>query len=275
MKGLKLPTERFSKIIRMLTYHLKRGAINSFPLLVCDTVNHVLIKYRVKFLFRGSTPGQTSLSPRKQSGSGRLRIIFAKKWWYVEQLWLSSCSRALRSISFTFWWMVQTHTPWVPLAPTRIQCFGCSSANLENPICCWECFVLKCWYSSLRLHKIRHFWTCIRSLHWQALLTQNLFSQAYICCIHHSHKSLQHCQRFLGRQVVQDGGQDRRALLFFTSYFTFLAMKLETSNSVGSSGWTNSWQYCQNLYFHAILRSRVGFLFELLQHLTFIILFLT
>ena len=75
---------------------------------------------------------------------------------------VSSGSLAPCSISFTFWCIVHTQIECVPLTPARTQCFGRSSANLENPIFSCGCFSLKSWYSSVKLHNINRFWTCFR-----------------------------------------------------------------------------------------------------------------
>ena len=48
-------------------------------------------------------------------------------------------------INFTFWWMVQTHTACVLLAPASMQCLGRSSVNLENPMDLVGNFSLTLW----------------------------------------------------------------------------------------------------------------------------------
>lgn len=130
-KGLKLLTERFSKIIWMLTDCFKRGTINGCPLLVsgiyCQSCFHQTVN---------KVPVSVALS------QGKLHI-YQDSNWEVEDyklflpksyVMLTSYDRAHAVVhhQLTFWCMVQTHTLWVQPAPARIQCFGRSSANLET-----------------------------------------------------------------------------------------------------------------------------------------------
>ncbi len=61
-------------------------------------------------------------------------MICARQWSYdlstVSSFGVRSAILPPNIISLTFWWIVQTHTACVPLAPAKTQCFRRRSANL-------------------------------------------------------------------------------------------------------------------------------------------------
>ena len=99
--------------------------------------------------------------------------------WYPN--WLHQTNR------IAFWWILHTHTEWVPEDPASTHHFGRNVQNLENPSLTLGYFSLKAAYISHRLHRTRRF--CL----WTPFTMQTVFFTTHlatklIILIHAKHK---------------------------------------------------------------------------------------
>ena len=126
-------------------------------------------------------PGQDSHQCIIHSFLVESQTIFEIKSLYVISQLIASTNR------IAFWWILHTHTEWVPEDPASTHHFGQNVQNLENPSLTWGYFSLKSAYISLRLHRTRHF--CL----WTHFAMQTVFftwhlATKLIILIHAKHK---------------------------------------------------------------------------------------
>ena len=105
--------------------------------------------------FRLALPGQDSHQCIIYSFLVESQTIFEIKSLYLISQLIASTNR------IAFWWILHTHTEWVPEDPASTHHFGWNVQNLENWSLALGYFSVKATCMSLRLHRTRHFclWT--------------------------------------------------------------------------------------------------------------------
>ena len=100
---------------------------------------------------RLALPGQDSHQCIIHSFLVESQTIFEIRSLYVISQLIASTNK------IAFWWILHTHTEWVPKDPASTHHFGWNVQNLENPSLTLAYFSLKTAYISLRLHRARRF----------------------------------------------------------------------------------------------------------------------